>query len=489
MNFPLSRRKALSLLGGAALMPRSVLAAQTPATMRLSDLDLKLVDQEWNVAKANRSLVDAPLGIAGKTYEHGIATHANSRMILHLDGGARRFRALAGVDDSGGRLSSVRFSIIGDGRELWKSEIRKKGDTALPVDLDITGVKYLTLRADDAGDGISEDHADWAEAVLEGVTKTLTVLSRLPAEKGLFLPGRQWTDAKGQLIQAHGGGLMRHDGKWYWYGEDRSNGYIAIGASGYVSNDLLNWWPLGVVLPRKTYDQKHGDQTLCERPKVAYNPATKKFVMWFHYDRSGYGDSRGGVAIADNPEGPFRFLGAQRLIESSTFRDMNLFVDDDGRAYVFYAGEDNWTMHVVRLNREWTAPEMPMVEGKTWNRILVRQMREAPAPFKYQGKYYLITSACTGWAPNAGDLAVADAPVGPYKSLGNPFVGAKSDTSFDTQSTFIIPQPGAPAGHFLYLGDRWKPEALQDARYVWLPFQMQNGKGEIHWTDNFSLNR
>jgi hypothetical protein len=482
----ISRRRMLLWLGGAALLPRFSMAA-TETTVRLSDLDLTLIDQQWNVAKANQSLAKTPLSIAGKTYDHGVATHANSLLILHLAGGAKRFRAFAGVDDSTGNLASVRFSISGDGRELWKSEVCKKGNAALPIDIDVSGVNYLTLRVDDAGDGISEDHADWAGAVLEGVTKTPVLVSRRPDEKNLFLPGRQWLDTNGNLIQAHGGGLMRHEGKWYWYGEDRSNGYVAIGVSGYVSDDLLNWQHLGLVLPRTAYNEKHGDQTLCERPKVAYNPATKKFVMWFHYDRSGYGDSRGGVAIADKPEGPFRFLGAQRPIETSTFRDMNLFVDDDGKAYVFYAGEDNWTMHVVRLNKEWTAPEMPMVEGQTWNRILVRKMREAPAPFKHDGKYYLITSACTGWAPNAGDLAVADSPLGPYKSLGNPFIGPTANTSFDTQSTYVIPQPGAPDGHFLYLGDRWKPEALQDARYVWLPFQIQNGKAEIQWTDSFSL--
>ena len=476
----------LSLLGAAALLPR-LAKADTETAMRLCDLDLTLVDQQWNVAKANQSLADQPLSIAGKTFTHGVATHANSLIILHLNGGTRRFRAFVGVDDNIGKLASVRFAVIGDGRELWKSEIRKKGDAALPIDIDVSGVNYLTLRADDAGDGNSEDHADWAQAVFEGVTKKLVLVSRLPEEKNLFLPGRQWLDTDGHLIQAHGGGLMHHEGKWYLYGEDRSKGYISIGTSGYVSDDLLNWKHLGVVLPRASYDQKHGDQTLCERPKVAYNPATKKFVLWFHYDKSGYGDSRGGVAIADKPEGPFQYLGAQRPIEASTFRDMNLFVDDNGKAYVFYAGEENYTMHVVRLNKEWTAPEMPMIEGQTWNRILVRRHREAPAPFKYNGKYYLITSGATGWAPNPGDLAVADSPLGPYQSLGNPFIGPKANTSFDTQSTFVIPQPGAPEGHFLYLGDRWKSEALHDARYVWLPFQMQDGKAEIHWTDSFKV--
>ena len=481
----LSRRRLLALLGGAALAPRFAMAANT---FRLSDLQLSLVDQEWNVAQANQSLAKTPLSIAGKIFSHGVATHANSSMIVHLNGGTRRFRAFVGVDDNIGRLASVRFRVIGDKRVLWQSGVRRKDDAALPIDVDVSGIRHLSLQVDDAGDGKSEDHANWAEATFEGAWKKPRLVSRLPEEKNLFLPGRQWLDTAGKPIQAHGGGLMRHKGRWYWYGEDRSNGYIAIGASGYVSNDLVNWKHMGVVLPRSAYDQKHGDQTLCERPKVAYNPATKKFVMWFHYDRAGYGDSRGGVAVANKPEGPFEYLGAHRPVESSTFRDMNLFVDDDGKAYVFYAGEENYTMHVVRLNDEWTAPQMPMVEGQTWNRVLVRAHREAPAPFKHNGKYYLITSGATGWAPNPGDLAVANTPLGPYKSLGNPFVGPKAKTSHDTQSTFVIPLPGGTSDQFLYMGDRWKSEALHDARYVWLPFEMKAGKTEFSWKDSWALN-
>src|SRR5207249_4838399 len=115
--------------------------------------------------------------------------------------------------------------------------------------------------------------------------------------------------------------------------------------------------------------------------------------------------------------------GEHRPVKKSTFRDMNLFVDDDGQAYVFYAGEGNPTMHIVRLDASWTAEQTPMVEGKTWARVFVGKMREAPAPFKHERKYYVITSACTGWTPNAADLAVADNPLGPWQQLGNPCQG------------------------------------------------------------------
>lgn len=501
---PLSRRRLLALVASLALLPLDRTRAQNAnvmngQTVALGDFDLKLVDQEWNVARHNLAVSGKPLSIGGRAFASGVGTHALSRILLRLDGCAQRFKAFVGVDDGSDQAGSVRFAVV-DGsnpnqpHELW-SATHKKGQAPLEVDVDISRVRWLLLLADGAGDGIAGDHADWCHARLEGVKRRLvpapvpSIQARMPHEESEFWPGRLWTDTNERPIQAHGGGLLRHEGKWWWHGESRAQGYIAVGVQAYSSSDLLRWEDAGIVLSRSAYDAINGEQTLCERPKVIFNPATKKFVMWFHYDRAGYGDSRAGVAIADHPAGPYKYLGAQRPIETSTFRDMGVFVDDDGRAYVFYAGEENQTMHVVRLNAEWTAPEMPMVEGETWARILIGKARESPSPFKHAGKYFLITSGTTGWAPNPGDLAVSDNPLGPYKSLGNPFKGAGGNTSFRSQSTFVIPHPGAPAGSFIYLGDRWKPEALADARYVWLPFRV-TGAGEntnIEWKERWKL--
>ena len=476
-----------AVIASIAGFPTGSLSAQpSPSahgTVALADLDLKLIDQDWSTAKRNRAVSGKPLRIAGETYAHGIGTHANSLFILKLDRRARRFQAKVGVDDGAEGSGNVRFSIRGDGRELWNSAVRKKGQAAVAVDLNVSSVAYLSLLVDDGGDGKGGDHANWIEPTLTGITRKPVVVTRLPAEESRILPGRQWTDTQGNLIQAHGGGILQYNNRFYWYGEDRSQGYVAIGVSGYESDNLVRWRPLGVVLPKSAYDRKHGSQNINERPKVIYNPRTRMFVMWFHYDRSGYGDSQAGVAVADRPEGPFRFIGEHRPVRRSTFRDMNLFVDDDGSAYVLYSGEDNGTMHIVRLNEEWTEEEKPMVEGKTWARAFVGKWREAPAPFKHAGKYYLVTSGCTGWAPNSADLAVAKHPFGPWKMLGNPFQGKGSSRTFDSQSTFVFPHPGKPSGHFIYMGDRWKSEALEDSRYIWLPFKMTGGRAWIEWKE------
>ena len=317
-----------------------------------------------------------------------------------------------------------------------------------------------------------------------------------------FHPGEVWRDGNGQPIQAHGGGILVHSNVYYWYGEDRTPG-IRSAVSCYSSTNLLDWKREGVALWQTNLPRYYDSPVFVERPKVIFNPRTKKFVMWMHAEQSGYHFACAGIATSDTPTGPFVFLKTIRPITNDfgfppddpngqkqfggTFRDMNLFMDDDGRAYTFYSSEDNWTMYVVRLNDDFTGPESPAVENKTWARILVRRMREGAAPFKWNGKYFLITSACTGWRPNAAEFASSNNILGPWKSSGNPCVGTNADTTFGTQSTFVLPAPGR-TNDLIFMADRWNPRNLPDSRYVWLPFTMKtNGTFTIRWHDHWDF--
>lgn len=323
-----------------------------------------------------------------------------------------------------------------------------------------------------------------------------------PGATAQFRPGEVWRDAAGNPIQAHSAGILVRSNVYYWHGEDRTPGQRG-GVACYSSTNLFEWKREGVALAPESLPRVNDLRTFVERPKVIFNARTSQYVMWMHLEQGRYHFASAGIATSDKPAGPFTFLRYTRPITNDfgfkaddpnhqrefggTFRDVNLFVDDDGRAYVFYASEDNWTMYVVRLNAEFSGPEEPAVEGKTWARILVRQMREAPAPFKHKGRYHLITSGCTGWKPNAADHATADNILGPWTSKGNPCVGPQAETTFGAQSTFVLPMPGKP-GHFIFLADRWNPQQLPDSRYVWLPFQVKpDGSFTIEWRETWSL--
>ena len=38
-----------------------------------------------------------------------------------------------------------------------------------------------------------------------------------------ILPGQIWRDTNGERIQAHGASVFYENGKYYWYGEDKSH--------------------------------------------------------------------------------------------------------------------------------------------------------------------------------------------------------------------------------------------------------------------------
>lgn len=153
-----------------------------------------------------------------------------------------------------------------------------------------------------------------------------------------FQPGQVWLDAEGRPIQAHGGGVLLHDGVYYWYGENKTgptlnkNRVDVIGISCYSSCDLYCWKFEGLALKAVPDDASHDlhPNRVCERPKVVYNEKTRKFVMWVHIDDAKYQYARTGVAVADRPAGPFQYVGSFRP-NGGESRDMTVFQDFDSR--------------------------------------------------------------------------------------------------------------------------------------------------------------
>ena len=318
----------------------------------------------------------------------------------------------------------------------------------------------------------------------------------LTAQKNAnFKPGEIWKDTDGNPVNAHGGGLLLYNGTYYWYGEYKKGDTWRVthvttwedyrvhagGVSCYSSKDLLNWKFEGVALKPNTTDSLHDLHTskVIERPKVIYNKKTHKFVMWMHLDSEDYSYARSGVAVSDKPTGPFRFIRSERP-NGAMARDMTVFQDEDGKAYHFFSSEDNATMHVVLLSDDYLS------HTKTEKRILVGLSREAPAVFKYNKKYYLISSGCTGWSPNPASYTLADSLLGEWTQHDNPCTGSNADSTFQSQSTFVIPVPGRNDA-FIFLADRWNKNNLEDSRYVWLPLVMKNSRPEIPWHDSWDF--
>ncbi len=349
-----------------------------------------------------------------------------------------------------------------------------------------------------------------------------------------FTPGQIWNDNNGTHINAHGGGILFHDGTYYWYGEHKIAGRIGnsaqVGVHCYSSADLYNWKDEGIALKVNETDPTSDIAKGCtlERPKVIYNAKTNKYVMWFHLELKGKGylAARSGVAVCDNPTGPFTFLKSFRPnagywplnvqpchkkpispdikdtycggkgclpgpVDSVNIlgrdfkggqmaRDMNLFVDDDGTAYHIYSSEENSTLHISKLTDDYLS-----YSGQYY-RVFVGRYMEGATLFKRQGKYYIIASDCTGWAPNAARSAVADEIFGTWTELGNPAQGNDAETTFHSQSTYVLQVQGKKDS-YVFMGDRWTPDNPIDGRYIWLPIVFENDEPKLYWQDSWKL--
>jgi beta-xylosidase len=351
--------------------------------------------------------------------------------------------------------------------------------------------------------------------------------------------GGLWLDQNGNHINAHGGGMLHHAGRYYWFGEHKVAGKLGntaqVGVRVYSSEDLAAWRDEGVALAVSADPASEIHRgCIIERPKVIYNETTGKFVMWFHLELVGreYQAAHSGVAEADRVTGPYTYRGSVRpnaghwprnvraeqrdpvaireaqavtgLGGGPSFRtmqlnilgrdfeggqqarDMTLFKDDDGAAYHVYSSEHNSTLHIARLTDDYLAHSGDYV------RAFEHRWMEAPALFKHGGRYYLIASGCTGWAPNAARSAWAENIMGPWIELDNPCRGINPadgsgpEKTFGGQSTFVFPVAGQ-GGRFVAMFDLWRPDDAIDGRYVWLPVTFEDRSPRIVWRDTWDV--
>jgi hypothetical protein len=287
-----------------------------------------------------------------------------------------------------------------------------------------------------------------------------------------FHPGELWYDTSGTPINAHGGGFLYRDHTYYWFGEFKTAGpggnAANVGVSCYSSKDLYHWKNERIAL--KVSQDPNSDivaGSIIERPKVLYNQKTKNYVMWFHLELKGqgYAAARAGVAVSKNATGPYTFLRSFRP-DGEMSRDMTLYADDDGKAYLITTSEGNQTQHLSQLTDDYL--------GTTghFTRIFVHKALEGAAIFKANGHYFYIGSHTTGWAPNPAYAAVAESLAGPWRELGNPCRGENAGLTFGAQSTYVLPVAGKP-GAFIFVADRWHPENAIDGRAVWLPISIK----------------
>lgn len=115
--------------------------------------------------RPDRSLSGGPLELGGKVYAKGLALHSRTELVYRLAEPYRRFSAVAGIDDRVRPRGNVRLTVRGDGKVLFDATIAGV-DPPRELDLDIRGVRRLSILVDFGEDLDVADHLDLCDARL-----------------------------------------------------------------------------------------------------------------------------------------------------------------------------------------------------------------------------------------------------------------------------------------------------------------------------------
>lgn len=209
---------------------------------------------------------------------------------------------------------------------------------------------------------------------------------------------------------------IEYNGRLYLYcshDNDGQTNYVISDITCISTDDLKNWTDHGEVFtPSK--DCNWGS-TKSWAPQIAYR--NNKFYLYY-----GNGGSAIGVAVSDSPTGPFKDLATKPLVDSNTpgvmpannmwLFDPGVFVDDDGQAYMYFGGNGESNIRVIKLGND-----MVSTVGSA-STMTAPIFFEASYLHKYKGNYYF--SYSTNFSKGAAtiDYMMSNNPLTNWKYTG-----------------------------------------------------------------------
>jgi hypothetical protein len=334
-------------------------------------------------------------------------------------------------------------------------------------------------------------------------------------------------DVDGQTVDAHGGCLQFFGGRFYLYGTafGTNRDYNAFNCPlvVYSSPDLQTWTFEGNLL-------KSPPDGVFYRPYVVFNPKTRKYVAWYNWYPKLW-NGQAGVAVSENPAGPFTIVRPRAHLSGSRPGDGSLFVDDDGTGYYIYT--DMAKDYAVRVER--LTPDFLDSSGKISN--VMSSETEAPVLFRRNDIYYALCGPLCAASPKGSEVQVFTSlsPLGPYSTqlsaninrlssdsnLAASAIASSTNSDRNTatkpgggnwftfrpqasvpiipaQQTWIAKFPAAGNWVYIWMGDRWgsNPDGLiaHDFQY-WVPLDFTADghilplKNIARWYIGWSLNQ
>lgn len=202
----------------------------------------------------------------------------------------------------------------------------------------------------------------------------------------------------------------------------------------WSSHDLTNWKNEGVILDFQ--DVRWSTNYAAWAPSCARSPHDGKYYFYF-----SAGDGAGiGVAVGDSPAGPFRDAIGIPLVSGYPFGaqaiDAHCFVDDDGRAYLYFGGHGKCVVGSL-------APTMCAFNRAFLDITPAPGYVEGPFMVKRRGLYYLMWSE-GGWGDSSylAAYGVADNPLGPFE-YGGKILENNPDVALGAGHHSVLQLPGA----------------------------------------------
>ncbi|RZJ11700.1 MAG: carbohydrate-binding protein [Rubrivivax sp.] len=185
----------------------------------------------------------------------------------------------------------------------------------------------------------------------------------------------------------------------------------------FSSDNLTDWKDHGVIVSQTSVEWVDPTAYAMWAPDCVekggkyyfYFPAIPKPDEKEQGDEKRRPGFRIGVAVADNPEGPFK--PAPSYIEGVRGIDPNVLIDKDGTAYLYYSANK---IFVVKLKSNMTEIDgEPMVIENLPQKGLI----EGPFVFERNGIYYLTYPHVANKIERL-EYAMGPSPMGPFKHAG-----------------------------------------------------------------------
>jgi hypothetical protein len=277
-------------------------------------------------------------------------------------------------------------------------------------------------------------------------------------------PGMSLKDTDGNLMNAHGGGIIKVCDTYYLHGEyflSTTTDNSFNGFSMYSSKDFATWKNEGIILPQQSSGLL-GPNRKGERPHIIKCPATGEFVLYAHAADTTYQvDKEVVYATSATVNGKYAFKGALTSSGASSscmttnvppsscsgsiaaHSDMSALTDGTG---AWVVTESGGVYTLASDCHSFTSSKTVAINGTTGG-------AEAPTVFKAGNTFYWIGSDKTGWRANDDFYSTSTSMTGTWTYQG--YLAPMGDLTWMTQTTWVMPIQGSSGTTYVYWGDHW----------------------------------